>query len=112
MILLNEVFINIINQQPELFSPKDREDLIKQAQTWSEDPEAMGDRIYQWTSARKDIYSAALKNLSGKANDHSDRLPGNSTAPKIDPQDYKPMLLNAIHRSFNTTPQTATATSK
>jgi hypothetical protein len=100
-------FINIIEQQPELFSNEDRQDLVEKFSTWSNEPEKLDNNIGQWLKARPSIRIAALKNLSAKEND---RLPGNGTkAPEIKPEDYKPMLLNAIHRSFSTTPQTATA---
>jgi hypothetical protein len=103
----HEAFISVINEQPELFSTEDREDLAQQK--WSDDIDELEDQIFEWSYARENIYDAALKSLSGKENDRNNRLPGNGTkAPEIKPEDYKPMLLNAIHRSFNT-PQPATA---
>ncbi len=97
-------FINAIEQQPELFSIDDKEDLIQR--TWSDNIDELEDEILDWYDTRESIASAAMKSLSGQ---ESDRLPGNGTkAPEIKPEDYKPMLLNAIHRSFNPTPQTAT----
>ena len=112
---LHEAFISIVSEQPELFSTEDREDLVQQ--NWSDDVDELGDQIYNWASIRENIYDAALERLSGKENDRSgelpdiDRLSGNGTkAPKIKPEDYKPMLLNAIHRSFNPETQAVTAT--
>ena len=107
-------FINVIENQPELFSDEDREDLAQK--TWSDNIDELEDEIFDWYETRESIASAAMKNLSGKENDRSgelpdiDRLPGNGTkAPEIKPEDYKPMLLNAIHRSFSTS-QTTTVT--
>lgn len=100
-------FINVIVNQLELFSDEDREDLAQK--TWSDNVDELEDEIIDWYATRESIASAAMKSLSGKESDRGDRLPGNGTkAPEIKPEDYKPMLLNAIHRSFNTTPQTAT----
>lgn len=93
---LPEAFISLIEEQPELFTPEDREDLSKK--DWSDDADELGDQIYEWSSVRKNIYNAALEKLSGRDND---RLPGDgTTAPKSQPEDYKPMLLNAIQRNL------------
>jgi hypothetical protein len=101
-----DAFVNVIEQQPELFATEDRQDLAEKSSTWSNEPEKLDNKIGQWLRARPNIRTAALKSLSFK---DSDKLPGNGTkAPAIKPEDYKPMLLNAIHRSFNPTPQTAT----
>lgn len=100
-------FITVIVNQPELFSDEDREDLAQR--TWSNDIDKLEDEIFEWYATRESISTAAMKNLSGKENDRSDRLPGSGTkAPKIKPEDYKPMLLNAIHRSFNLSTQAVT----
>ena len=109
MSTIYDAFINVIEQQPELFSSNDRQDLVEKSSTWSNEPEKLDNSIGQWLKARPNIRTVALKSLSGQESDRSDRLPGNGTkAPEIKPEDYKPMLLNAIHRSFNPTPQTAT----
>ena len=112
---LHKAFISTIAEQPELFSPEDSQDLLEQAPTWSEDEVELGNQIYKWAKARKNIYGAALDRLSNKDSDKSFsgdvRLPGSGTkAPEIKPQDYKPMLLNAIHRNLVNQPQ-ATASS-
>ena len=93
---LPEAFISLIEEQPELFTPEDEEDLRQQK--WSDNADELGDQIYEWSSARENIYEAALKKLSGREND---RLPGDGkTAPKPKPEDYKSMLLNAIQRNL------------
>lgn len=93
---LPEAFISLIEEQPELFSPEDREDLRQQK--WSDNADELGDQIYEWSSARENIYEAALKKLSGRDND---RLPGErTTAPEPKPEDYQFMLLNAIQRNL------------
>lgn len=98
-------FINVIKQQPELFSVDDKEDLRQRA--WSDDTNKLEDEILDWYETRDSIASAAMKNLSGKEYDCNDRLPGNGTkAPEIKPEDYKLMLLNAIHSSFSNVSQT------
>ncbi|MEM8677593.1 MAG: hypothetical protein AAGF83_27595 [Cyanobacteria bacterium P01_G01_bin.67] len=107
-------FIKVIEQQPELFSVDDKEDLRQR--TWSDDTDELEDEILDWYETRDSIASAAMKNLSSKDNDKSFageiRLPGNGTkAPEIKPEDYKPMLLNAIHRSFDNVSQTTTTVS-
>lgn len=111
---LHEAFISVINEQPELFSPEDRQDLIEQSATWSDDKEQLGNQIYEWAEARDNIYDAALDRLSSKDNDKSlpagVRLPGQGTkAPEIKPEDYRPMLLNAIHRNLASKPQATTS---
>ena len=91
-------FINVIEQQSELFSTEDRQDLVEKSATWSHEPEKLDNNIGQWLRARPNIRTAALKSLSFK---DYDKLPGNGTkAPEIKPEDYKPMLLNAIHRNL------------
>lgn len=112
---LHEAFISVIAEQPELFSPADRQDLIEKSSTWSDDKEQLGNQIYEWVSTRNNLYDAALDRLSSKDNDKSFvgkiRLPGQGTkAPEIKSEDYKPMLLNAIHRNLASQPQ-ATASS-
>ena len=105
----HEAFISTVDEQPELFSLEDREDLVQQ--NWSDEPKEISNQTFQWAYARKNIYDAAIERLSGKENDRRDRLSGNGTkAPEIKPEDYKPMLLNAIHRSFNPKTQVFTAT--
>lgn len=92
---LSEAFIYLMEEQPELFTPEDREDLAKK--DWSDDADELGDQIYEWSSPRRNIYSAVLEKLSGRDNA---RLPGDGkTAPQPKPEDYKPMLLNAIQRN-------------
>ncbi|MCC0179851.1 hypothetical protein I4641_23210 [Waterburya agarophytonicola K14] len=108
--------LNIIEQQPEIFSPEDRQDLIEQSSTWSDEPKQFVNSANKWLDARPNIYDAALRSLSSKDNDKSFsgeiRLPGNGTkAPEIKPEDYKPMLLNAIHRSFGNVSQTTATVS-
>ncbi|MEM7553355.1 MAG: hypothetical protein AAF378_04515 [Cyanobacteria bacterium P01_A01_bin.84] len=93
---LPEAFISLIEEQPELFTSENRKDLAQQQ--WSDNADELGDQIFEWASARKNIYEAALEKLSGRDND---RLPGDGkTAPKPKPEDYKSMLLNAIQRNL------------
>lgn len=109
-------FLSVIEQQPEIFSLEDRQDLIEQSATWSSEPKLFVNSASKWLRARPDIRTAAMKNLSSKDNDKSfffdNRLPGNGTkAPEVKPEDYKPILLNAIHRSFGAVAQTTATAS-
>ena len=105
---LHEGFISAIEQQPELFSTEDREELVEQSPAWSEDLEELDGNVYQWLQTRPNIYNAALKNLSSKESDRSKNLPFEEhlagdgiSAPQINPDDHKATLLNAIHRNFD-----------
>lgn len=108
---LHEGLISAIEQQPELFSKEDREDLVKQSSAWSEDSEELNGNVYQWLQTRPNIYRAALKNLSSKKSDRQEQLPiksrlaGDGTnPPPINTKDHKATLLNAIHRNFDNPP--------
>lgn len=93
---LPEAFISLIEEQPELFTPENREELLQKE--WSDDADEFGDQTFEWLSTKENIYEAALKKLSGRDND---RLTGDGkTAPKPKPEDYKSMLLNAIQRNL------------
>ena len=112
---LHEGFISAIEQQPELFSTEDREELVEQSSAWSEDSEELDGDVYQWLQTRSNIYNAALKNLSSKESDRSNHLPVKRTsgdgisAPQTNSNRHKATLLNAIYRSFdNLSPKTKT----
>lgn len=109
-------FVTLIEEQPELFSTEDYQDLTRQVATWSDDKDDIENAIVDWTEARQLIRDAldALNVLSVREKETSkERLPGNGkSAPVLKEKDYKPMLLNAIHRSFSTSAQPASASKK
>lgn len=97
--------IKVIEQQPELFSDETRQDLIEQSPTWSDEPKELNNSAGKWLRANPDIRAAAMKNLSSKEQER--RLFGKTSlstsdiqTPEIKPEDYKEVLLNAIHRNF------------
>lgn len=105
-------FITLIEEQPELFAPEDYQDLTQQVATWSDDKDNIEDAIVDWTEARQPIRDA-LEVLSVREKERKNRLPGNGkSAPVLKEKDYKPMLLNAIHRSFSTSAQPTSASKK
>ncbi|MEM7590141.1 MAG: DUF1822 family protein [Cyanobacteria bacterium P01_A01_bin.83] len=98
---LYEAFISIINEQPELFSPEDKKDLLGKSSTWSKDLDKLGNKIYEWVSVRENIYDAMLDFLVS-SEDARERyhLPGNKQTSKIKSENYKQELLDAIHKNF------------
>ena len=96
---IQEALIILIEEQPEVFSRQDQQDLAKQAVSWSEEEKELGNQISDWLEARQKLYESALQ-ISKKL--RLERLPGDGkSVPKIKPEDYKPMLINAIHRNFS-----------
>ena len=91
---LHEGFGSTIKQQPELFSVEDREDLLEQSPTWSEDSDELDGDVYQWLQTRPNIYKAALKNISSKESDRKEPSSTKPSNPKVN-------LLNVINRSFS-----------
>jgi hypothetical protein len=105
-------FVTLIEEQPELFSPKDSQDLQQRVANWSADKDDLEDAIANWIEARQPIRDA-LNVLSAKEKERKNLLPGNGkSAPTLKEKDYKPMLINAIHRSLSTSPQPAIASKK
>lgn len=98
---LHEAFISVINEQPELFSPEDKKDLLEQSSTWSADLDELGNKIYEWASVRENIYDAILEFLvSSEDSRERYHLPGNKQTSKIKSENYKQELLDAIHKNF------------
>ncbi|MEM7553352.1 MAG: DUF1822 family protein [Cyanobacteria bacterium P01_A01_bin.84] len=65
--LLPEAFIALIEEQPELFTPEDREKLARQQ--WSEDLDELENQVYGCLSSKEDVYETALKRLSFRDKD-------------------------------------------
>lgn len=87
-----ESFIQLIEQQPELFTEEDREYLRQQE--WSKDKDDIENEIMEWAKPKLPIYTA-LTDLSIR-----DRLPGDGKAPPKKESEYQPLLQNTIHRCF------------
>ena len=87
-----ESFIELIEEQPQLFTEEDRQDLCQQR--WSNDKDEIEDKIIEWAKPRARIYTA-LTNLSIKK-----RLPGDGKTPPRKESEYQPLLQNTIHRCF------------
>ncbi len=95
-----ESFVTLIEQKPELFTDEDRQDLIQQAPNWSDDKDDLKDEIVRCLEERP-IINEALKSPSTKARN---RLGGEGQkAPPIEKEDWKPILINCIHRCLPTT---------
>jgi hypothetical protein len=110
-VLVIEGLIGLVEEQPELFSAEDRADLEQQSATLPDNIDDMARSLVVWSKARPAIHTA-LKSLSSQTREGKARLPGDgTTAPKIKPEDYKQMLLNMMHRSFSTPPQSFPAKS-
>lgn len=92
-------FIALIEEKPEAI--EEHNDLHLQASQWSEDIEELADLVTQYCQSRPVLYET-LKSLLGR---EQDRLPGKGTsAPPIQPTDYKYTILNTMHRVFETPP--------
>lgn len=95
-----ESFVTLMEQQPELFTADDLQDLMQKVPNWSDDKDDLEDAIVKWLEARPRINEA----LTSPATKAKKRLGGDAQkAPPIPEEDWKPFLLNTIHRCSPTT---------
>lgn len=102
-----ESFVTLMEQKPELFTDDDLQDLMQQVPNWSDDKDDLEDAIVIWLEERPIIEGEIDKRLEARSRfTEAVKYPGtpgnHSKEIQIKPEDWKPFLLNAIHRCSET----------
>jgi hypothetical protein len=93
-----DAFINLLEEKPAAID--DHHDLYAQALEWSGDIDDLADRVTEYCQAHPKLYEA-VKSLLNPIERTKLGGTGNPPPPP-NPDDYKNILLNTIHRVYGT----------
>lgn len=93
-------FIALLENQPDLFSPEERADLLQLEATLPKDVKLLSNALATWCKSRPKISKELFPDAQSQT-----RLPGKGTSvPQPKPEEYNEIVRNAIHSAFPPSP--------